>query len=108
MARHALTDSLIKEMAMKSSSVAFFTVLLLSGPAWAQGKPEKPAAAPPGGMDFTKMGPWTRKPTNEKETKKEVTEFFAQEEAFAKKGDFAGALARVDFPIYMTTDDARG
>lgn len=69
---------------------------------------QKPGAGGPPGMDMSKMGPWTRKPTNEKQTKKEVTEFFKSEEALAKKGDFEGALGRIDFPVYMITDDSKG
>jgi hypothetical protein len=54
------------------------------------------------------MGPWTRKPSNEKQTKKEVADFFKAEEELTKKGDFDGAVARVDFPVYMLTDDSKG
>lgn len=60
------------------------------------------------GMDMSKMGPWTRKPTDEKKIKAEVAAFFKAEEELAKKGDFAAVLARIDFPVYMVTDDAKG
>jgi hypothetical protein len=90
---------------MKRSMLAC-AFLLLATPALAEEK--DPKAAGGGGPDMTKMGPWTRKPTNEKQTKKEVTEFLKVEEELAKKGDFDGAVARVDFPVYMLTDDAKG
>jgi hypothetical protein len=77
--------------------------LVLSGLARAD------ATAPAPGMpDMSKMGPWTRKPTNEKKTKKEITEFYKQSEALEKKGDQEGMLAQVDFPVYMATDDSKG
>jgi hypothetical protein len=57
---------------------------------------------------MTTMGPWTRKSKNEKQVKKEVMDFFKQAEELAKKADFEGALARVDFPVFMITDDANG
>ncbi len=72
----------------------------------AKEEPKAEAAAP--GMDMSKMGPWSRKPTNEKATKKEVEEFFKAEDELAKKGDMDGMLARVDFPIWMATDDSKG
>jgi hypothetical protein len=59
-------------------------------------------------MDLEKMGPWTRKPTNEQRTSKEVSDFFKQEEEIMKRGDFNAVLARVDFPVFMATDDSRG
>jgi hypothetical protein len=82
-----------------------FATLLLAAPAFAQSTPSKaPGAAP----DMTQMGPWTRKPTNEKQTKKEITEFMTACEQTMKSGDFAGALAHVDFPVFMITDDKSG
>lgn len=98
--------------------------LLISGAALAQTK--APAAAPApvkeekkemapaakeiaqAPLDMSKMGPWTRKPTNEKATKKEIEDFFKKEDELAAKGDMAALLDRVDFPVYMTTDDAKG
>jgi hypothetical protein len=85
---------------MKYSMLAC-AALFVAGTAVAQ---EQPA----GGMDMSKMGPWSRKPTNEKQTKKEITEFFKAEEELMKKNDFEGSLARYDFPVYMFTDDANG
>ncbi|AKI99170.1 Hypothetical protein AA314_00797 [Archangium gephyra] len=96
------------------------TAVALSGSAWAQDKEQKPAAQKPAeqkpaatseqaaAMDMTAMGPGARKPTNEKQTKKEVLEFFKQQEELGKKGDFEGALAAYDFPVYMATDDLKG
>ena len=59
-------------------------------------------------MDMTKMGPRARKPTNESQTKKEVQDFFKKAEETGKKGDMEGMLSRVDFPVYMATDDLKG
>ena len=59
-------------------------------------------------MDMSKMGPWARKPTNERATKKEITAWFKAQEQLEKKGDMDGMLAAVDFPVYMVTDDAKG
>lgn len=67
-----------------------------------------PAPAAPPAMDMSKMGPWTRKPTNAAKTKQEIVQFFKDEETMAKKGDFNASLDRVDFPVYMVTDDAAG
>jgi hypothetical protein len=84
----------------------------LAGSAWAQDKGQKPdaAAASPqqGGMDMSKMGPATRQPTNEKQTRKEVEDFFKRQEAAAMKGDFNTNFDAVDYPVYMITDDAKG
>ncbi|MHB8875555.1 MAG: hypothetical protein ACYC8T_17865 [Myxococcaceae bacterium] len=107
---------------MKRSNVWCLAVVLLAGSSFAQGAktpapgsppPAKekavPApAAPAAGMDMTKMGLWTRKPTNEKESKKEIQAFFKKEEELAAKMDMEGMLARMDFPVYMVTDDAKG
>lgn len=79
------------------------STLLLAAPAFA-GDP----SANSGAMDMSKMGPWTRKPTNEAQTKKEIAEFIKAGDEQAKKGDFAAALKQVHFPIYMMTDDAKG
>jgi len=62
----------------------------------------------PAANDMSKMGPWSRKSKNEKQVKKEVTDFFKQNDELAKKGDFEGAVALVDFPVFMITDDANG
>lgn len=59
-------------------------------------------------MDMSKMGPWTRKPTDEGKTKKEIQAFLKEEDALMKKRDFEGMLSRIDFPIFMTTDDSKG
>src|SRR4051812_20332809 len=84
-----------------------FVILFASSVALAQGADQK-MGAQHAAMDPSKMGPWTRKPTNEKQTTKEVTEFFKQEEDVMKKGDFTAALTRIDFPVFMATDDSRG
>lgn len=98
---------------MKRSIAVCVAAVVFAGSAWAQTKEAKPAApaAPAQGgaqMDMTKMGPMARKPTNEKQTKKEVEDFFKNQEALHKKGDMEAMLAAIDFPVYMITDDMKG
>ncbi|MFZ5470489.1 MAG: hypothetical protein ACOZIN_13720 [Myxococcota bacterium] len=95
---------------MQCSSIAVAVVVLASGFAYAQGSMEKKPGVPQaGGMtDMSKMGPWTRKPSNEGKTKKEISEFLRQEEELMKKGDFEAMLSRIDFPVYMVTDNSKG
>jgi hypothetical protein len=81
------------------------TATLIAGTAWAQ---DKDAKAPAAGMDMSKMGPASRKPTNEAKTKKEIADFFKAQEEMEKKGDLEGMWASVDFPVYMMTDDSKG
>jgi hypothetical protein len=59
-------------------------------------------------MDFSKMGPNARKPTNAEKTRAEIKAFFAEEDKIAKKADFDAMLSRIDFPVYMATDDLKG
>jgi hypothetical protein len=67
------------------------------------------AAPPPAGQpDMSKIGPWSRKPTNEKATKKEIADYFKKMHALEKKNDQDGMLALIDFPVYMGTDDSKG
>lgn len=83
--------------------------LVLTTPVWAQEQESPPDTGGSGApMDMTKMGPWTRKPTNEAKTKKEIEAFFKEEDAIMKKRDFNASLARIDFPIFMATDDSKG
>lgn len=70
--------------------------------------PMAAAAAPAPMMDITKMGAPSRKPTDEKKTKKEVEEFIKRAEMVEDKGDEAAKLSLFDFPIYMATDDMKG
>ena len=100
---------------MKRTILVCVTAVALSGSAWAQNKEQKPAEQKPAAtpaqapaMDLTKMGPGARKPTNEKQTKKEVMEFFKQQEELGNKGDMEAMIAAYDFPIYMATDDLKG
>jgi len=100
---------------MKRTILVCVTAVAISGSAWAQNKEQKPAEQKPAAtsaqapaMDLTQMGPGARKPTNEKQTKKEVLEFFKQQEEIGKKGDMEAALAAFDFPVYMATDDLKG
>jgi hypothetical protein len=100
---------------MKRTILVCVTAVALSGSAWAQNKAQKPAEQKPAAtsaqapaMDLTSMGPGARKPTNEKQTKKEVEAFFKKQEEIGKAGDFEAMLASTDFPIYMATDDLKG
>lgn len=58
--------------------------------------------------DMSKNGPWTRKPTDESKSKREIQSLFKNDEEAWKKGDFDAALAHVDFPVFMVTDDSKG
>ena len=95
--------------------------LTLTSPVWAQEQPQPPQQPPPqqqpsspatGGagpaMDMSKMGPWTRKPTNEAKTRKEIEAFFKEEDAIMQRGDFEASVARIDFPFFMATDSSQG
>jgi hypothetical protein len=96
---------------LRNSLIAFVCIGLLAGSAWAQsagGDKGAPAAAPAGSPDMSKMGPWSRKPTNEAATKKEVIAFFKQMEENEKKMDVDAMLAAIDFPVTMMTDDSKG
>jgi hypothetical protein len=57
---------------------------------------------------MSKMGPWTRAPKDEKQTKKEINELYKQSDALMQAGDQAGMLAMIDFPVFMMTDDSKG
>jgi hypothetical protein len=98
---------------MKRSIVVCVAAVALASSAWAQNQDAKaasPAAPAQGGMmmDMSKMGPAARKPTNEKQTKKEIEDFFKKQEEAMKKGDMEAGLAAIDFPVYMATDDLKG
>ncbi len=85
--------------------------LVLTAPAWAQEEEVPPAtggSGTPQAMDMTQMGPWTRKPTNEAKTRKEVEAFIKEEDAHMKRRDLNASLARTDFPLFMATDDSKG
>jgi hypothetical protein len=92
--------------------------LVLTAPAWAQEQDYQEQEGPPatGGSgtpqaqatDMTQMGPWTRKPTNEAKTRKEVEAFIKEEDANMKRRDLNASLARTDFPLFMATDDSKG
>ena len=100
---------------MKRTILVCVTAVALSGSAWAQNKDQKPAEQKPAAtsaqapaMYMSSMGPGARKPTNEKQTKKEIQEFFKRQDELAKKGDFEAIVATHDFPLYMATDDLKG
>ncbi len=72
----------------------------------AAGAPAPAAAA--AAMDMSKMGAPSRKPTDEKKTKKEIEAFMKASEAAEAKNDEAAKLAMIDFPVFMATDDSKG
>jgi hypothetical protein len=86
--------------------------LVLTAPVWAQDQQSTKSSSATGGsgmqMDMSKVGPWTRKPANEAKTKKEIEAFIKEEDALMKKRDIEASLARVDFPIFMATDNSKG
>ncbi|QRK10934.1 hypothetical protein JQX13_13175 [Archangium violaceum] len=86
--------------------------LVLTSPVWAQGQEQEHAPAATGGsgipMDMSRMGPWTRKPTHEAKTRKEIEAWVKEGDAIMKRRDFEAELARADFPVYMLTDDSKG
>ncbi len=59
-------------------------------------------------MDMSKLGPGTRKPTNEKQTKKEIEELYKRADAAEAANDKAARHAMIDFPVFMVTDDKSG
>ena len=64
--------------------------------------------AAPEAMDMSKMGPWTRKPTNLRQTKKEVRAMFKAMDEHCKSGKFDEVLKHVSFPVQMITDNSKG
>lgn len=54
------------------------------------------------------IGPWSRKPTDEKKIKAELKAFFDKENELQLKGDMEGMTALLDFPLYLATDDQTG
>jgi hypothetical protein len=85
-----------------------FAVLAIAGAVFAQGSQGRSNPSQQGAMDMTKMGPWTRKVTNEQQIRKEITEFINQEEELMKRRDVNASVQRVDFPAFMVTDDSQG
>jgi hypothetical protein len=49
-----------------------------------------------------------RKPANEAAVRREVEAFVRQEDVLAARNEVEGRLDRVDFPVYMVTDDVHG
>jgi hypothetical protein len=87
--------------------------LVLTAPVWAQDQDKEKEYPPATGgsgmaMDMSKMGPWTRKPTNEAKTRKEIEAWVKEGDAIMKRRDFQADAARADFPVYMATDDSKG
>ncbi len=59
-------------------------------------------------VDQTTLGPPARKVTDEKKTKKELEAFFKTVDEADKAGNFDAAVATIDFPLFMATDDLKG
>lgn len=112
---------------MKRQLAVCLASLALTGPVWASGGEDHKKQAQPatggsgeesmeeqkgtggsGQLDMTKMGPWTRKPTNEGKTKKEIQAFIKEEDKVMKSGDMEASLNRIDFPFFMATDNSKG
>ena len=83
-------------------------LVLFAAPAPADKPADKaaPAAAAPA-MDWSKAGPASRKVKDEKAVKKEVDAFFKELDDLDKKHDMEGMLTRIDFPVFMVTDDSK-
>ncbi|WNG32336.1 hypothetical protein F0U61_00980 [Archangium violaceum] len=96
---------------MRRIAVALVSFVLTS-PVWAQDQEHQHSPPATGGsgtpMDMSKMGPWSRKPTNEAKTRKEIEAWVKEGDALMKRRDFEAELARADFPVYMATDDSKG
>lgn len=92
--------------APKSNTMAPAPAAAAPAPAPAAG-----AAAPapaPAAMDMSKMGPGTRKPTNERQAKKDIEELYKRADAAEAANDTAARHAMIDFPVFMVTDDKSG
>jgi hypothetical protein len=96
---------------MKRHIVASLMALALAAPALAQSGQDPMSTgqqAQKPQVDMSKMGPWTRKPANEGEIRKDIERFLKDEERLMKQRDFQSMIGRIDFPVYMVTDDSRG
>lgn len=58
--------------------------------------------------DITKIGAASRKPSDEREAKREIEQIYKAEDQAMKDHDFDAKLSHLDFPIFMATDDSRG
>ena len=90
---------------MKLHKSLAMAMTFVVGAAWGQTARHNPSAGAP---DYTKFGPWTRRPAEEHKIKKEVTEFLKEEDDLHKKADFTAMVDRIDFPVYMVTDNSAG
>ena len=84
-------------------------ISLLSSSAIAQA-PAPTAAMTKEAFDkqIKKAGPWNRKSKDEVKIRKEVMDFYAREVELLKKNDFESISARIDYPVYMVSDDSKG
>lgn len=89
----------LRSLPLRALSLAAAAAIAAPGLALAE---EKPAGGDP-------LAGW--KPPvvkNDKKDRQEIHQFFLKMEAAAKKGDLEAALALVDFPVLMVTDDSKG
>ena len=90
--------------------IGSLVLTLLALPALAQDKsPDKsPGTSPAPAIDWSKVGPASRKPKDEKAVKQEIDAFLKTQEQSMKEGDLNASLAGIAFPVLMVTDDAQG
>ena len=95
---------------MKRASLMCAVAVLMSGVAFAQqGQQQQPSPRGQAAqVDMNKVGPWTRKPKDERKTKQEIDTFLKEEDELMKSGDMQTMLSRVDFPVFLLTDDSKG
>jgi hypothetical protein len=68
---------------------------------------EKPGQA--GASSDDPMAGWVaRKVTNEAKTRKEIQAYISEMDRVSRKGDVDAAMALIDFPVLMVTDNAKG
>jgi len=58
--------------------------------------------------DWSKAGPWTRKPADEQKVKDDINAFLKQNEQLHKARNLNAMLGNIDFPIFMATDNSKG
>jgi hypothetical protein len=90
---------------MTRTIISSLIVLGLSAVAVADDKPAAPPAAA-GGIDWTKMGPMSRRVT--KEDKKGVEATYKAVDDCMKTADVNAFADLVDFPVIMLSDDSKG
>src|SRR6266568_3953383 len=91
----------MKTLALWVTLFAFVPSGFAAEPATASTKDTKDTKAPLAG--------WVpRKVTNDQQDRKEIAALSKAMHAAAKNGDLTAAVALVDFPVLMVTDDSKG